>query len=87
MNVDEWLDDIKRRADEIHATLNVAEQKGDLQINAINREKALEPLIAEVKESNKCLRRLVEDIDDIAKYTNETNRLLRLLLQSKGIII
>jgi len=66
MSVEEWLDDIKRRADEIHATLNVAEQKGDLQINAINREKALEPLIAEVKE---------------------TNRLLRLLLQSKGLII
>jgi len=38
----------------------------ELEKNAVNREKALEPLIAEVKE---------------------TNRLLRLLLQSKGIII
>ena len=38
----------------------------ELTKNAENREKALEPLIAEVKE---------------------TNRLLRLLLESKGIII
>jgi len=42
------------------------EEEAKIDHNAANREKALEPLIAEVKE---------------------TNRLLRLLLESKGLII